>query len=146
MTTGQQGWIRAALLAGAAYLVIGRVFAFPTNHVRFWRLAAWVVSGAVFAAHIGYEHFRLRHSRRSTASHAALAAAIGAFGLAVAAALHKLMLSSALEPKWLIAFVAWPAITAVPAFVVALAVAAVLARLAPRPSSDPGPESRVTLR
>jgi hypothetical protein len=129
MSSNQRGWIRAVLLAGAAYLVIGRVFAFPTSNVQFWRLAAWVVSGAVFATHIGYEHLRLRHSPRTTASHAALAAAIGAFGLAVAASLHKLMVSSALEPKWLLALVLWPAITAVPAFVVALAVAAVLARV-----------------
>ena len=129
MPSNQRGWLRAVLLAGAAYLVIGRVFALPTNLVQFWRLAAWVVSGAVFATHIGYEHFRLRHSPRATASHAALAAAIGAFGLAVAAAIHKLMISSALEPKWLIALVAFPLITAVPAFVVALAVAAVLARV-----------------
>lgn len=129
MPSNQRGWLRAVLLAGAAYLVIGRVFALPTNLVQFWRLAAWVVSGAVFATHIGYEHFRLRHSPRATASHAALAAAIGAFGLAVAAALHKLMISSALEPKWLIALVAFPLITFVPAFVVAFAVAAVLARV-----------------
>ncbi|HEY8175648.1 MAG TPA: hypothetical protein VIF32_08150 [Gemmatimonadaceae bacterium] len=128
-TTDRRVWIRAVLLAGAAYVVIGRVFAYPTTHAQFWRWAAWVVSGVVFAAQIGYEHFRLRYSPRTTALHAALASAIGGFGLAVAASVHKLMVSSALEAKWLIAFVAWPAITFVPAFVVAFAVAAVLARI-----------------
>ena len=124
----RQRWIRAALLAGAAYLIVGRVFAAPVTRAHFWRLAAWLVSGAVFAAHIGYEHFRLRHSPRATASHAALAVAIGALALAVAGAVHKVMTTSALEPRWLLAFILWPAFTAVPAFLVALVAAAVLTR------------------
>src|SRR5437762_13487503 len=124
----RQPWIRAALLAGAAYLIVGRLFPNPVTRVHCWRLAAWLVSGAVFAAHIGYEHFRLRHSPRATASHAALAVAIGALALAVAGAVHKVMTTSALEPRWLLAFILWPAFTAVPAFLVALVAAAVLTR------------------
>jgi hypothetical protein len=128
----RQRWVRAALLVGVVYFVVGRVFAAPVTHVHVWRLAAWVVSGAVFAAHIGYEHFRLRHSVRSTAAHAALAVAIGAFGLAVAGAMHSLSVSSTLRPTWLLAFVVWPVATALPAFLVALVAAAVLARVSPR--------------
>jgi hypothetical protein len=94
-----------------------------------WRLSAWLVCAAAYAAHIGYEHFRLRHSPYATASHAALAVAIGAFGLAAAGALHSLLDTSTIRPAWLLAFVAWPVITAVPAFVVALVAATVLARL-----------------
>ncbi len=75
---------RTAILIGVLYSVIGIVFALPTNHVRMWRLAAWVVSAIVFAAHIAYEHFRLGNSPRATALHTALAVAVGAFGLAVA--------------------------------------------------------------
>jgi hypothetical protein len=123
-------WVRAAVVAGVAYLVIGRVFAWPTTHVVAWRLAAWVVSGAVFATHTGYEHFRLRHPPRSTALHAAVAVAIGGFGLAVAGALHSLMATSAIRPAWLLALVVWPVATALPAFLVAFVAAAVLARLA----------------
>jgi hypothetical protein len=122
-------WARAALLAGIAYLIIGRVFAWPTDHVRAWRLAAWVVSGAVFATHIGYEQLRWRHSPLTTALHASLAVAIGAFGLAVAGALNSLRATSAIQPLWLLALVAWPAATALPAFLVALVASAVLARL-----------------
>ena len=125
-------WIRAAMVVGVAYLVIGRVFAVPVNNVRMWRLAAWVVSGAVFAAQIGYEHFRLRDSPRATASHAAVAAAIGAFGLAVAGAIHSLFVSSAIQLSWLLAFVIWPVATAVPAFLVAFVAGTLLTRVVDR--------------
>ena len=125
----RQPWIRAALLLGLAYFLVGRGFAAPASHVRVWRLAAWLVSGALFAAHIAYEHFRLRHAPRSTALHAALAVALGAFGLAVAGALHALLTTSTLRLSWLLAFVVWPLATAVPAFLVALVAGVVLARL-----------------
>jgi hypothetical protein len=95
-----------------------------------WRLAAWVVSAAVYAAHIGYEHFRLGNSPRATALHAALAVAVGAFLLAVAATVRAVTVPShAPYRQYLLALVAWPLVTAVPAFLVALAVAALLARL-----------------
>src|SRR5437588_12392059 len=86
-----QRWLRAVLLVGVVYLVVGVTFATlagrsGSGQMRgVWRLVAWVVSAAAFAAHIGYEHFRLRHPPRRTALHAALAAALGAFGLVVAA-------------------------------------------------------------
>ena len=82
-------------------------------------------SGVAFAIHIGYEHFRLLNSPRITASHAALAVALGAFLLAVAATVHAVMVPSH-APYWrhLLALVAWPLLTAVPAFVVALVAAA----------------------
>jgi hypothetical protein len=127
----RQAWIRVALLLGVVYFVIGRVFAVPTSHVKVWRLAAWVVSLAVFAAHIGYEHFKLRHSPRFTALHTALAVAFGAFLLAVAGAIHSLGATSAIRPLWLVAFVVWPVATGVPAFLVAFVVAMALASLRP---------------
>lgn len=125
----RQAWVRAALLVGVVYFLIGRVFALPADHVQVWRLAAWVVSGGVYAAHIGYERFRLRNSPRLAAAHVALAVAIGAVGLAVAGMIHSLSTTSAIRPAWLLALVIWPAVTAVPAFLVALAAGAVLARL-----------------
>ena len=126
----RQAWIGAALLAGVAYFVIGKVFALPADHARAWRLAAWVVSGGVYAAHIAYEHFRRRDSLRLTASRVALGVALGAFGLAVAGMMHSYSATSAVRPAWLLALVLWPAFTAVPAFVGALIAGAVLARLA----------------
>jgi len=123
-------WIRAALLAGAAYFVVGKVFAFPVTHVQIWRLSAWVVSAVVFGTHIGYELFRLRHTTRVVATHTALAVGIGALLLAVAGAVHHVMTTPAFDAKWLLAFIVWPLATAVPAFLVSLVAAAVLARFA----------------
>jgi hypothetical protein len=117
------------LLVGVAYFLIGRLFALPASHVRAWRLAAWLVSGAVYAAHIGYEHFALRNSPRPLAAHAALAAAIGAFGLAVAGLVHSLWAASGFRATWLLALLLWPAVTAVPALLLALVAGVVLERL-----------------
>ncbi len=125
-------WVWVALLVGAFYLLVGRLFALPADHVRAWRLAAWLVSGCAYAAHIGYEHFRLRNAPRVTALHAAVAVAIGAFGLAVAGMIHSLSPGSPIGPAWLVALVAWPAITAVPAYLGALAAAVVLTFLRAR--------------
>ena len=125
----RQPWVRAALLLSVVYFVIGRVFAVPASHVRVWRLAAWVVSAVAYAAHIGYEHFGLRHAPRLVAWHSALAVAVGALALAVAGMIHSLSAASANWPSWLLALVIWPAATAVPAFLVALVAGAVLARL-----------------
>ena len=123
-----QPWIWAALLAGVAYLVIGRLFALPVDNAHAWRLAAWLVSGVVFAAHIGYEHIRLRSPALTTATHAATGVALGGFGLAVAGALHSLNATSTIRPAWLLALVAWPLITAIPGFLVALGIASLLNR------------------
>jgi hypothetical protein len=128
----RQAWVRAALLVGVVYFLIGRLFTLPTDNVGVWRVAAWLVSGVAYAAHIGYEHFRLRNSPRFTALHAALAVAIGAIGLAVAGMLHSLSTTSAIRPAWLLALVIWPAVTAVPAFLGALVAAELLARLSRR--------------
>jgi len=125
----RQAWVRAALVLGVVYFLIGRVFTLPADHVRVWRLAAWMVSGGVYAAHIGYEHFRLRNSPRLTALHVAVAVAIGAFALAVAGMIHSLSTASTIRPAWLLALVLWPAFTAVPAFIGALVAGAVLSRL-----------------
>jgi hypothetical protein len=135
-TSPRHAWIPAALLLGVVYLVVGRVFARPTDHVQAWRLAAWLVCGAAYAAHIGYEHFRLATSPRSTAMHVAAGVALGAFGLAVAAMVHSMSASSGSRSAWLIALAAWPAITAIPAFVGALVVATVLSRRARSPGAD----------
>lgn len=117
---------RAAILVGVVYLLIGRLFALPADHVRMWRLAAWALSGAAYAAHIGYERFKLRSSARSTAMHAALAVAIGAFALAVAGMFHSLWSTSGIRASWLVALVVWPLVTGVPALLVALVAGAVL--------------------
>jgi len=131
----RKSWISAAILVGVVYFGVGFVFAALANpavslEARFtWRLAAWVVSGAAYAAHIGYEHFRLSNSPRATALHAAMAVALGAFLLAVNATMHAAMVPShAPYRRYSLALVVWPIVTAVPAFLVALALAALLTR------------------
>ncbi len=97
-----------------------------------WRRLAWLVSGIGFAAHIVYGHYRLANPPRTTAMHASIAAALGAGALAVAANLHEWMAASSYRPSIAMALVAWPLLTVVPAFVVAMVAAAVLKRWYPR--------------
>jgi hypothetical protein len=132
-------WFAWALLVGTVYLIIGVGFApLSVPSVFFWRLAAWMVSAVVFAAHIGYEHFRIRNSPRSTALHVAFGAAVGAFGLAAAAIVHSLLTGTGNLRLLRIALLIWPLITGVPAFVVALVLTAVLARLPRYRPAKPG--------
>ena len=84
---------------------------------------AFLVSAIVFAIHVGYEYF-LGDSPRSTALNAAGAVAVGAFALAVTANIHGRLVGSNHQRLLVFALVAWPALTAVPAFVVALVAAA----------------------
>lgn len=127
------------VLLGGVYFIVGVVFgelakwaASEQGQFR-WRLTAWVVSAFVFAAHIAHEHFRLRSRATVLALHVASAAALGAFLLAATATLHAMRLSSH-APYWLylLALVLWPLMTGVPAFVVALVGAKVLALVSPR--------------
>jgi hypothetical protein len=119
------------------YPVVGITFAAlanpsASNEMRVnWRLAAWLASAAAFAAHLGYEHFRLRNSPPRAALHVSAAVALGAFALAVWVNVHAHWsgASSHQSPLAPLALVVFPAVTGVPAFVVALVALAVLARM-----------------
>jgi hypothetical protein len=130
-TTGRLRWFWVVLFFGAGYFVAGIVFAalaksaVSNEMVVAWRLAAWVISALAFAGHIRYEHVLLRSSPRTTALHVALAVGLGAFALAVSASLHA---RATQHPFPVIALAIWPVVTALPAFVVALAIAAMLTR------------------
>jgi uncharacterized protein (DUF486 family) len=125
-SSAPQRWLPAALGSSVVYLLAGMTFAAlahraGSNQMRVTlRLAAWVISAAVFVAQVWYEHTRLRSAPRTTASHVSLAVALGALGLAVTARVPAL------------ALVAWPVATALPAFLAAFASAAALARVRPR--------------
>jgi hypothetical protein len=132
---GRKAWV-VAILAGVAYFVVGFGFArlddfAISDRGRFmWRLGAWFVSAAVYAAHLGHEHFRLRNSPAAIALHAGMAVGLGAFLLAVAATVHALrVVSHAPYSRYLLALVLWPILTGLPAFLVALVIASVLAYL-----------------
>ena len=131
MASSNQRWLRAVILFGIVYSVVGIAFAaLATNETGvIWRRAAWLVSAAAFAVHIAIEHFRQRNSPPSIALHASLAAALGAFGLAVAANLHALRAGSGNQFLLALSLALWPILTAAPAFLVALALAAGLAKM-----------------
>jgi hypothetical protein len=124
-----------AMFFAILYPVVGITFGALANpstshELRItWRLAAWLVSAAAFAAHLGYEHFRLRNSPLRAASHVSAAVALGAFALAVWVNVHGHWdASSHQSPLAPLALVVFPAVTGAPAFVVALVALAVLAR------------------
>src|SRR5262245_15800478 len=131
--SGRPRWLLAALSFGVVYLLAGIGFgelsARAANHrmVVAWRLASWVLSAAAFATHIGCEQVRLRNSPGATALHAAFGAALGAFGLAVAMNIHARDVADGRTLR-VLALALWPLMTALGAFVVALASAAALAR------------------
>lgn len=130
--SGRQPWLSTAILLGVVYCAVGIAFsalagmAASSQMRSFWRVSAFVVSAVAFAGHLIHELVRLRSPVRPAAWHASVAVAVGGFALALAANLHDLVSASGYRPRMLIALVAWPLLTAVPAFVVALVVAAAL--------------------
>lgn len=117
------------MLVGVLYFLIGIISvvlagtAASDQMLFFWRWSAFAISAVVFIAHILHQHFRLNRTPRQTAWHAAVAAAIGGFGLAVMANIHELGSAASYRPRMLIALVAWPLLTGVPAFLAALVIA-----------------------
>lgn len=94
-----------------------------------------MIAGLAFAIHVGLEHLRFRNAPQQTALHAAAAVGFGAFALAAAANIHALRAGTGNQRLLAVALVLWPIITAVPAFMVALVSAVVLARLRPNEKS-----------
>lgn len=126
-------WVRATLIAGSLYLLIGLVAAKLAGGVwgppmRFWRGAAWLLSAIVFGIHVARDRIRIRYSATSTAAHAALGAALGAFGLAVSATIHGYRVGTPHLRALKLSLLVWPLMTAVPAFVVAFIAAVALRR------------------
>lgn len=128
--------LRAVLLCGLVYLVAGLVLgaiagrAGSIQERNVWRWVAWVISAIAFGLHIVYEQVRVGSSARLTALRVSLAVGIGAFGLAAAANVHAQSVSPTRHSVLLLmSLVLWPVLTGLPAFVVALIAAMVLARV-----------------
>jgi len=127
--------VRTVLLLGVLYCAVGILFgilagqAASTEMRVAWRRAAWVVSGIAFGAHIVYDQVRLHGSPRLTALRVSSAAALGAFGLAVAANIHaRSVAPEQRSPILLLSLAIWPVMTGLPAFMVALVSAVFLDR------------------
>jgi hypothetical protein len=128
--------VRAVLFLGVLYLAVGILFGILAGQAASaemriaWRRAAWVVSAIAFGAHLMYDQVRLRGSPRATALRVSSAAALGAFGLAVAANVHAQSVApDQRPPNLLLSLALWPAMTVVPAFIVALVSAFVRDRV-----------------
>jgi hypothetical protein len=125
-------WPRVVLL-GLGYFVIGVVTAALSRSAasdqmrQVWRLAAWLVSAALFGRQIWYERVRRGGAAANAALRAALAVALGGFLLAVAATVHWMSAGAGRPVAHVVALVAWPVLLGLPAFLVAWAAAAVLA-------------------
>ena len=133
-------WARAAALFAIVYLAVGVLFPNPSaaDAMQFaWRLAAWLICFTAFLTHIWFERSRLRSLPRRAALHVAAAVAVGGLGLAAVANIHARVAGSGNLRLLALALVIWPVMTALPAFVVALAVASGLARLRPRQTQHP---------
>ena len=133
--SNQQRWVGVAILVGVLYVVIGFASAAmanrpaPASNQFAWRLSAFVGSAVLLVAHIWHERNRLHSPARLTAWHTAVGAALGGFGFALVANIHELAFATGYRPRMLVAFVAWPVLTGLPAFVAALILAAVLGRM-----------------
>jgi len=114
----------SSLLAGIAYIVIGRFFPNPSADARWWRLGAWALSALVVILQVVYEHRKGRLPARAARA-VAMGAAIGGFGLAFWA----MTAAGVVDRKWVIALVAWPLFLAIPTFVVAYVGAILLQRI-----------------
>jgi hypothetical protein len=132
MTRKQWIWL---IGVGIIYAVIGVGFGeiakhVPANQGRAWRLGAWVASALVYAVHVGYEQFRLKQRSLDVALHIAIAVGVGGFLLAVSAFVHALTVGTTAPLRlYGIALVAWPLLTAVPAFIVTLIASLVANRI-----------------
>ena len=121
--------IGSILLAGAAYVAasVGAAALSGTVSARTWRLTAWLLSVAIFAIHFIIERNR-RLPRANVAARVAMAVAVGALGVAVLGPVRAHWGEPSRPKLILLSVVAWPIITGVPAFLVALVSAIALDR------------------
>ena len=130
--SNRRPWFPMVVLLGAVYFLFGVAFAAlaglsGSDAMRAtWNRLGFLASAVAFAFHLGYEHFRLRDSALITALHVSAAVALGAFALALRVNVNGFRMGAGNQGLRAFALVAWPAITAVPAFVVAIIAAALL--------------------
>ena len=129
--TTQAGWLGRALIYALIYIVVGVAFAQFAGHstflgARFWRLAAWVASAIAFGTHIQHERVTLGRTLFATGLHAATAAAVGAFGLALAAIVHRHNVGLPGSRLLGAALIIWPVMTFIPALLVGMAAATLM--------------------
>jgi len=132
-TRERRRWGPIAVIAGVTYFTIGVVFGAlagssgSTLGLKAWRWAAFALSLVVFLVHVRFDYQRFRNAL-TTARHVAIGVALGGFLLA-AMATARATLVEGTPRRLLVALVAWPLLTGVPAFVAAWILATMLGRL-----------------
>jgi len=137
-TRTRAGWLGRALVYALIYLAIGLVFGALAGRsgfggARVWRFAAWLCSAIAFGTHVQFERVTTGRSAVSSAWHAAVGAAVGAFALALSAIIHRQVVGLPRSGLLGAALVVWPCIVLVPAFLVGLAGATLM-----QPRGRPG--------
>src|ERR1051325_9669154 len=127
----QAGWLGRALVYALIYIVVGVLFAQLAGHstfvgARFWRLAAWLVSAIAFGTHVQYERVTAGRTFLATGLHAGIAAALGAFGLALTAIVHRQVVGLPRSGLLGAALIIWPVLTFIPALLVGMAAATLM--------------------
>ena len=125
------------LLTGLAYFVIGEAFIFLAGAVTgpariAFRLAAWLISAAIFASHVRYEYARMNNPPGTTAWRAAAAVAFGAFCVALVAYTRSIVASPEHHSSMVATIIAWPLLAGIPAFLVALVATVIAGKFAKR--------------
>lgn len=124
--------LRIILVIGMVYCITGVISGILAGQARshtmvvVWRLASWLVCSLIFASHILWQHYRFNYSPGKTALHTSSAAAIGAFGLAVAANIHAQSVHSDNRLMLGLSLAIWPVLVMVPAFIAAFVLAFLL--------------------
>ncbi len=133
--------VRSLALAAFAYAVVGVVtadFALAAGEPTLrsaWRLAAWVLSFVIFAAQLFYERKREGATIATVARDVAVAAAIGAFILAIVGPVRSHWSAGDFRRAAVLSLVAWPLLVGIPAYVTALVIGFVIDRLTARGDS-----------
>jgi len=132
------------LLVALAYPIVGVLTgaaaqSAPSLSARTaWRLAGWVLSFIVFASHVVYEHRRSSSGTTAAALRVAGAVAIGAFVLAAVGPVRSHWATDRFWRVSVLSLALWPAITGMPAFLVALLAGLIHGRAASRHGTASG--------
>lgn len=132
--------LRRVSVTGLAYFVTGEVFIVLAGAVTgpariAFRLAAWLISAAIFAAHVRYEYARMNNPPGATAWRAATAVAFGAFCVALVAYVRSMIASPDRHTSMVATIIAWPLLAGIPAFLVALVATVIAGKVVKRPSA-----------
>jgi len=125
--------------AALGYAIIGIAVAdlagAPTT-TRSWRLAGWVLSLAVFIAHIVVARRRRVGSLIAMATRVGIAVASGALVLAIVGPVRAHWHEPGIRRVAVLSVIVWPLLTGVPAFAVALVAGRVIDRLVGREAAS----------